>query len=247
MREQAQDRFSPACAGNGPIQVLARPVAPVQPRVCGERVSPVCGQGYAGGSAPRVRGTDRDFVCVPFAGRFSPACAGNGRTVLTCEANCSVQPRVCGERARRSKASMSRRGSAPRVRGTGGFAIDVGMFGRFSPACAGNGISDTGQLHPIPVQPRVCGERLGMSDFISERDGSAPRVRGTEDAAGEDAQLVRFSPACAGNGTFNSKDFNATSVQPRVCGERWFFQAKGQMLHGSAPRVRGTGFRRGLC
>ena len=52
-----------------------------------------------------------------------------------------------------------------------------------------------------PVQPRVCGERVLRTPASGSIRGSAPRVRGTVDATTGVGNGVRFSPACAGNGT----------------------------------------------
>ncbi len=52
-----QERFSPACAGNGGASAAGiNPIA-VQPRVCGERDKLSIGHAMLRGSAPRVRGT----------------------------------------------------------------------------------------------------------------------------------------------------------------------------------------------
>ena len=67
--------------------------------------------------------------------------------------------RVCGERMLAAFVGADGRGSAPRVRGTAWEDEDKNRRGRFSPACAGNGIVRPQMPVVIPVQPRVCGER----------------------------------------------------------------------------------------
>ena len=58
MEEESSDqRFSPACAGNGASNFGARPKSTVQPRVCGERGKGMANIMDSRGSAPRVRGT----------------------------------------------------------------------------------------------------------------------------------------------------------------------------------------------
>ena len=131
-------------------------------------------------------------------------------------------------------------GSAPRVRGT----EDLEQLGegdqRFSPACAGNGVSNLARAMMSSVQPRVCGERSVTADNVALPSGSAPRVRGTE--RGRDAAYAehRFSPACAGNGMPSAACITPASVQPRVCGERYGQVLTSGPMFGSAPRVRGT-------
>ncbi len=233
-------RFSPACAGNGNQDHARLNDNAVQPRVCGERVGSARNRPHSYGSAPRVRGTgpfwgerDRLAGSAPRvrgtatvkrqhakAGRFSPACAGNGLTPCTMACAVAVQPRVCGERLTDEQRGEVYSGSAPRVRGTGLNGRLKLNDGRFSPACAGNGVGHW-PLHWIqPVQPRVCGERNVMASAVPLAAGSAPRVRGTGCRTSAPAAARRFSPACAGNGSPRALRGWQCPVQPRVCGER---------------------------
>ena len=92
-------RFSPACAGNSADSDQPAKMCPVQPRVCGEQSKRAQHDAIAGGSAPRVRGTDELTHTLGGRQRFSPACAGNRRHAGKSGAHKSVQPRVCGEQA----------------------------------------------------------------------------------------------------------------------------------------------------
>ena len=57
-RREAEFRFIPARAGNGPSSQPHRSFGPVHPRACGERTPrTACGAAHVG-SSPRVRGTD---------------------------------------------------------------------------------------------------------------------------------------------------------------------------------------------
>ncbi len=132
-------RFSPACAGNGPIRASVRPSTAVQPRVRGERSTVISTSSPKCGSAPRARGTGLRRQDEARCGRFSPACAGNGNCLLPTAVDGAVQPRVRGERWHSTRIGRSRAGSAPRARGTGGSTRDYVAIPRFSPACAGNG------------------------------------------------------------------------------------------------------------
>ena len=132
------------------------------------------------GSAPRVRGTARYELKAVKAWRFSPACAGNGFHAPEPSDDSPVQPRVCGERARRPYKGYKNQ--------------------RFSPACAGNGFNAVPSVSKRPVQPRVCGERDMAPAQQEQTRGSAPRVRGTVGIFATGDFESRFSPACAGNG-----------------------------------------------
>ena len=111
---------------------------------------------------------------------------------------------------------------------------------RFSPAGAGNVSSSMERAITSSVQPRGCGERFRKVLSCTRRDGSAPRVRGTQKAILVLLRPLRFSPAGAGNASARAWRFRAPTVQPRGCGERQHKQVELRLPDGSAPRVRGT-------
>ena len=152
-------RYSPACAGNTSSPAAARRRSAVQPRVCGEHIDMRGVRAALFGTAPRVRGTQRDGRGRQVALRYSPACAGNTSTSGGCSGRSSVQPRVCGEHPAWQGDTGPDAGTAPRLRGTrrGGHRRHPDL--RYSPACAGN------TLRPLAAALRL--------------DGTAPRVRGT--------------------------------------------------------------------
>ena len=118
-RRGAPDRrFIPACAGNAATRSTATPVAPVHPRVCGERNSAVKRYSSPSGSSPRVRGTRAGSRGSALVRRFIPACAGNAPAPSPGSRPPTVHPRVCGERSHRCESDRVRAGSSPRVRGT---------------------------------------------------------------------------------------------------------------------------------
>ena len=212
----------------------------VHPRVCGER-KPVRLRNRQGpGSSPRVRGTEPKGIKSGKSIRFIPACAGNGDLRNEVSDVRPVHPRVCGERIRGGGLHAAPCGSSPRVRGTGIGIWDELTRRRFIPACAGNGPPRRSPKPSAPVHPRVCGERVKIEEDQVERTGSSPRVRGTDThrwttaaatrfipacaGNGNGVTLVtlvtRFIPACAGNGNPSIRILIASSVHPRVCGER---------------------------
>ncbi len=172
-------RFSPACAGNGSNRARVAPETSVQPRVCGERALTLMSPPSGCGSAPRVRGTEKQSPDTKGKARFSPACAGNGFHTEQTAGALSVQPRVCGERSTHPARVTVSSGSAPRVRGTGYRNRNRRTWRCFSPACAGNGPTPPSSPPPRPLQPRVCGERAVRHNLHDAEVGSAPRVRGT--------------------------------------------------------------------
>ena len=131
-------RFSPAHAGNSRHREGVRPHRPVQPRACGEQIPKRHGRRGCSGSAPRMRGTGDPLTVAWRQRRFSPAHAGNRSTTGAHVFDVSVQPRACGEQARRVDQSPGAIGSAPRMRGTVDPRLVRCQERRFSPAHAGN-------------------------------------------------------------------------------------------------------------
>ena len=259
--EDLDDRFIPACAGNGGQGQGHVVVFPVHPRVCGERDHSVRAAMYSVGSSPRVRGTDIWSFTSSSVTSFIPACAGNGDRPDRAVRHHPVHPRVCGERAHEIEIPR------PAV--------------RFIPACAGNGASTVAVPSVTTVHPRVCGERgrrgtiaaaaLGSSPRVRGTalgalphealrrfipacagngtwfacgspgaTGSSPRVRGTGASWMRDSSSLRFIPACAGNGAGAGARAAGRAVHPRVCGERFALAGGDEPEIGSSPRVRGT-------
>ena len=233
-------RFIPACAGNAFGRLPARPLYPVHPRVCGERVCPRHRVVISSGSSPRVRGTPHRCYRSKDRTRFIPACAGNASARAAASSMRTVHPRVCGERFFRAKPAMVMNGSSPRVRGTRFEGLGVVGDPRFIPACAGNASSRSSVSVSSAVHPRVCGERGSNDRHSSLSIGSSPRVRGTRANGGLPWLTLRFIPACAGNAASCVVMWLRSSVHPRVCGERTNPCAVVQCSCGSSPRVRGT-------
>ena len=172
--------------------------------------------------------------------RFSPAGAGNAQARYEHQLFASVQPRGCGERFKSMRYSSTKRGSAPRVRGTQiESAADLNLI-RFSPAGAGNAPLPVALNPSITVQPRGCGERHPAPSPAKPIFGSAPRVRGTPPTPPCPWPPRRFSPAGAGNAAEPVRLLFTSPVQPRGCGERACGRPGNHGWRGSAPRVRGT-------
>ncbi len=192
----------------------------VHPRACGERRGRTRDEHVDAGSSPRVRGTQARIPGGPGLARFIPARAGNAAATSRSAISSPVHPRACGERNDLDAGHRGERGSSPRVRGT---LLDVegqAKLLRFIPARAGNAAYVDGELDPVKVHPRACGER----------SGSGP--------AG--APFFRFIPARAGNAGTMLPSWSSRPVHPRACGERRRSTIPARRSFGSSPRVRGT-------
>ena len=130
--------ITPACAGNSCGFHSNFANAQDHPRVCGEQIAFHTSAAGISGSPPRVRGTALCSFYRLLHGGITPACAGNRCIVWRCRRLLWDHPRVCGEQFVFVIASITNRGSPPRVRGTvinaGIRDGDVGI----TPACAGN-------------------------------------------------------------------------------------------------------------
>ena len=108
------------------------------------------------------------------------------------------------------------------------------------PAYAGN---TSAMQAPICWQwdhPRVCGEHHTNLAKTADRQGSSPRMRGTQapcDFSGPSGGII---PAYAGNTRPLRERSVAIWDHPRVCGEHLSEQLTPFRNRGSSPRMRGT-------
>ena len=112
-------------------------------------------------------------------------------------------------------------GSSPRMWGTVRFRFCSLLAGRFIPTHVGNGSQRNRPSRNPPVHPHACGERAARS--------AVP------------ADFLRFIPTHVGNGPAPPALPLPAPVHPHACGERHrdFFTAGP--VHGSSPRMWGTG------
>ena len=92
-----RDRFIPAHAGNTLTQSLRAALPPVHPRACGEHTLRFRPAPCAGGSSPRMRGTQAANEAELQIDRFIPAHAGNTGQGRAIGGQSTVHPRACGE------------------------------------------------------------------------------------------------------------------------------------------------------
>ena len=146
-----------------------------------------------------MRGICRDFLATRPRCRFNPAYAGNiaRATSRTCEKQ--VQPRVCGEYAITTTATIISVGSTPRMRGICSRLDSCSVLLRFNPAYAGNILGTLCTNHQSQVQPRVCGEYWQSITKSISPLGSTPRMRGIYPQERKWYYRLRFNPAYAGN------------------------------------------------
>ena len=93
----------------------------------------------------------------------------------------------------------------------------------------------------------MCGEQLLRNPRLNAVLGSPPRVRGTAAAVRYPFQVIRITPACAGNSSSTTRRWSPGRDHPRVCGEQRSTMTLQTYRLGSPPRVRGTvGYGEGI-
>ncbi len=131
-----------------------------------------------------------------------------------------ITPRVCGEQRISGGSNIIKRGSPPRVRGTGLKTQCRNHIRRITPACAGNRDLLREADNKSVDHPRVCGEQIVRKGKFLVLVGSPPRVRGTEISNNLIIRICRITPACAGNSIFSGGCQGGRWDHPRVCGEQ---------------------------
>ena len=173
-----QRRITPACAGKSSLTSGYIPARGDHPRVCGEKLCPLMGEGEARGSPPRVRGKALVFAGIVPVGRITPACAGKSFSENRLKNAIEDHPRVCGEKWLGNIRKRCKIGSPPRVRGKGFTICTPKPLSRITPACAGKSGSQGNGEMCSGDHPRVCGEKVLLKPHYNYSLGSPPRVRG---------------------------------------------------------------------
>ena len=117
---------SPAYAGKRRTIPRRRSAAPDHPRVCGEKLYPICSSIDLWGSPPRMRGKAKEEP-------YRPCHPG-------------ITPRMCGEKSAVPLATPVRVGSPPHVRGKAPFGGFAKVPGGITPAYAGEKIGKAAAL-----------------------------------------------------------------------------------------------------
>ena len=171
----------------------------VHPRIRGEYRDSAVITAEQKGSPPHTRGIRPGFVAYCRENGFTPAYAGNTSSGVSSALAAWVHPRIRGEYLCEVENEFYRTGSPPHTRGIPAFHITDLRRGRFTPAYAGNTISESILGCLVQVHPRIRGEYFGMNVNVSYNGGSPPHTRGIRDRAGCGSRSIRFTPAYAGN------------------------------------------------
>ena len=214
-----RDRFTPAHAGNTPDCRGRHLRIEVHPRSRGEYRISVAACFQSSGSPPLTRGI-RSFSNPLFqVARFTPAHAGNTSVQLSKLICNQVHPRSRGEYSNVSGVSIPNSGSPPLTRGILVDEPSTYLYGRFTPAHAGNTPYFDSLYAFYKVHPRSRGEyQIGNAQNVTAV-GSPPLTRGIQLPLTYMFSYARFTPAHAGNTKNSEHRQPPDEVHPRSRGE----------------------------
>ena len=192
---------SPAYAGKRRTIPRRRSAAPDHPRVCGEKLYPICSSIDLWGSPPRMRGKAKEEPYRPCHPGITPRmCGEKHRSVGLPKSrvgspprmrgkrsakplhsyNSWDHPRVCGEKGDGSSAAAAEPGSPPRMRGKEFLHPLACVIAGITPACAGKRKTAWKGEGKKQDHPRMCGEKQIKGFKHDGHMGSPPHVRGKD-------------------------------------------------------------------
>ena len=108
-----------------------------------------------------------------------------------------------------------------------------------SPAHAGKRRSFTVFTFDSEDHPRICGEKLLVSEISVVRSGSPPHMRGKETTPRFYGSSPRITPAYAGKSFLACVPGQLLWDHPRICGEKLLCLGCNLVNIGSPPHMRG--------
>ena len=172
--------------------------------------------------------------------RFIPGFAGNATIVRHSWSHRSVYPRLRGERSDTARAYIASNGLSPASRGTPCRCCLDRCLARFIPGFAGNASAYSGHHQPLPVYPRLRGERFAHGNDHRVDFGLSPASRGTPVITNASVTGQRFIPGFAGNAYTCVVVIPTMAVYPRLRGERYARASARVFVVGLSPASRGT-------
>ena len=108
-----------------------------------------------------------------------------------------------------------------------------------SPAYVGKRIASPVAFASAADHPRVCGEKIALSELPDEFPGSPPRMRGKAKEEPYRPCHPGITPACAGKRRGSCRRMHRIWDHPRMCGEKASEYTCPLISLGSPPHVRG--------
>ena len=118
--------------------------------------------------------------------------------------------------------------------------VDIELFLRIIPACAGSTQSRCHRHVQRPDHPRLRGEHSAMADNVLPSPGSSPPARGARRVRLRLPARHGIIPACAGSTSTPGQPSPAARDHPRLRGEHLIVIPLGVRQEGSSPPARGA-------
>ena len=119
--------------------------------------------------------------------------------------------------------------------------VRAGVFHRrFIPTHVGNTVLHARAIAGHAVHPHACGEHVRGGPGIKQKDGSSPRMWGTQAPTKREPDRYRFIPTHVGNTADGLDGCAPHEVHPHACGEHTRDGRPAVWVAGSSPRMWGT-------
>ena len=188
----------PAQAGKTCSTSSRRPPQRAHPRAGGENATPAKDSVFLNGSSPRRRGKLRHCRGRARRRRLIPAQAGKTHGRRPPPVTSSAHPRVDGENAACSAATLPAVGSSPRGRGKPRGRRRGCAGPRLIPAWTGKTMGGRSTRCDIGAHPRMGGENCVRAGLGTGAAGSSPHGRGKRVHRTLPAHAIGLIPAWAG-------------------------------------------------
>ena len=166
-----------------------------------------------------MRGTLVEIMVDLRCDGIIPAYAGNTMCATPALPSTRDHPRVCGEHVKRVHRHRHAIRIIPAYAGNT-HSIDLDRRAQWIiPAYAGNTCGRRARTYPTRDHPRVCGEHNAKTNYQKAKEGSSPRMRGTQLFAEVGQLRLGIIPAYAGNTLPWRGPQPIARDHPRVCGE----------------------------
>ena len=175
------------------------------PRLRGEHLTRCTTTRSILGSPPPTRGTLLAHPAQFWMKGITPAYAGNTEKHMEIPSWDEDHPRLRGEHDISTRRKSGVQGSPPPTRGTHRNRIGREHKDRITPAYAGNTIVPKETILQCRDHPRLRGEHLLTFSKTFQETGSPPPTRGTQLGILEKEEILRITPAYAGNTVMSPK------------------------------------------
>ena len=192
------------------------------------------------GLSPRVRGNHTRADCSGCSAGPIPAGAGEPASGQSWRTPGRAYPRGCGGTSPRGSMCRLVMGLSPRVRGNlGEQCYSFSPLGPI-PAGAGEPARPCWSAGSGRAYPRGCGGTGSSFDPRQSTQGLSPRVRGNRYCDHVCDFHLGPIPAGAGEPLLALFNFGGSGAYPRGCGGTGSKTARGHLIQGLSPRVRGN-------